>query len=189
MDSACVQAGMLRNLKRAAAGALIAASVPATAAAATPTILPPVARTLSAAAGAPRACDTAPRAGRGVDSATYTAPMSGYVTARLRAASGDWDLLLRDGASGRRMNASQSFRSNEVAGAWVHAGDRLIAEGCRRSGRSQSATVRFALADATPPQVGAAPSLVRVHGDPRKLDGLDQLAGFDVTEDRRPGWA
>jgi len=179
---------MLRSLKRAAAGALIAASVPATAAAATPTILPPVARTLSAATAAPRACDTAPRVGRGLASTTYTAPMSGYVTVRLRAASGDWDLLLRDGATGRRMNASQGFRSNEVAGAWVHAGDRLIAEGCRRTGRSRSAKVRFALADVAPPKAAASPQLVRVHGDPRKLEGLDQLAGFDVTEDRRADW-
>src|SRR2546423_225987 len=83
---------MLRSLQRAASGALLAAALPSTAAAATPTILPPVARTLSAAS-------------------------------------------------------------------------------------------------AVPPASGAAPSLVRVHGDPRKLDGLDQLAGFDVTEDRRPGWA
>src|SRR6059036_2703273 len=84
--------------------------------------------------------------------------MSGYVTTRLRAASGDWDLLLRDRASGRRVAASQGFRSSEVAGAWVRAGDRLV------------------------------PELVRVYGDPRKVERLDQLAGFDVTEDRRANW-
>ena len=179
---------MLRFLARGAAGALLAAALPSTAAAASPTILPAVTRTLSATAAAPRTCDHAPQAGRGLATTTYTAPMSGYVTARLRAASGDWDLLLRDGASGRRVAASQGFRSSEVAGAWVRAGDRLVAEGCRRTGRSARATVSLTLADVAAPKAGTAPELVRVYGDPRKVERLDQLAGFDVTEDRRANW-
>jgi hypothetical protein len=115
--------------------------------------------------------------------------MSGYVTARLQAASGDWDLLLRDGASGRAMTASQGFRSSEVASTWVHAGDRIVAVGCRRSGRSRTAAVSFRLADVAAPKAAGIPELVRVYGDPRKLDGLDQLKGFDVTEGRRSNYA
>src|SRR4051812_36568053 len=172
-----------------AACLLLATALPAGAVATTPTLLPAVKRTVAANAAVPRTCDRAPRSGRGLSSTTYVAPMSGYVTARLRAASGDWDLLLRDGASGRAITASQGFRSTEVAGAWIHAGDRLVAEGCRRAGRSSTATVSFTLADVAPPKAGTAPQLVRVYGDPRKLGGLDQLSGFDVTEDRRAGWA
>jgi hypothetical protein len=179
---------MVRTLLRAAAGALLLAALPATASAATPTLLAPVAKTLSASRAVPRACDAAPATGRGLASATYTAPMSGYVTTRLKAASGDWDLLVRD-RSGRRVTASQGFRSDEVAGAWVAAGDRLVAEGCRRSGRSSTARVSFVLADVAKPKAGAAPQLVRVYSDPRKLEGLDQLPGFDVTESRRAGYA
>jgi hypothetical protein len=179
---------MLRTLTRAAVGALLLAVVPGTAVAATPTILPAVSRSLSSRAAVARVCDAAPQRGRGLASTTYVAPMSGYVTARLRAASGDWDLLLRDGRTGRRIAASQGFRSDEVTGAWVHAGDRLVAEGCRRSGSSRSASVRFYLADVSLPKAGASPSLVRVYGDPLKVEGLDQLTGFDVTEDRRAGW-
>src|SRR4051812_25636162 len=179
---------MPRSLLRGALGALLLAALPSTAAAATPTILPAVTRTLSAAGAVPRACDTAPRSGRGLASATYTAPIAGYVTTRLRAASGDWDLLLRD-AGGRPVAASQGFRSDEVEGVWVHAGDRLIAEGCRRSGRSSTARLSFYLADVAPPKAAPAPQLVRVHADPRKVQGLDQLPGFDVTESRRAGYA
>src|SRR3954451_1610662 len=101
-----------------AACALLAAALPAGAAATTPTLLPAVKRTVSAGAAAPRTCDSAPRSGRGLASTTYVAPMSGYVTTRLRAASGDWDLLLRDGATGRPVSSSQGFRSDEVASAW-----------------------------------------------------------------------
>src|SRR3954471_9367295 len=155
-----------------AACLLFAAALPAGAAATTSTLLPAVKRTVAVNAAVPRTCDRAPRSGRGLSSTTYVAPMSGYVTARLRAASGDWDLLLRDGASGRAITASQGFRSTEVAGAWVHAGDRLIAEGCRRSGGSRTATLSFRLADVSAPKATAVPELVRVHGDPRKLQGL-----------------
>src|SRR3954451_5268450 len=179
---------MLRTVLRAAAGALLTVAVPATASAATPTLLAPVTKMLSASRAVPRACDAAPATGRGLASATYTAPMSGYVTTRLKAASGDWDLLVRD-RSGRRVTASQGFRSDEVAGAWVAAGDRLVAEGCRRSGRSSTARMSFVLADVAKPKAGPAPQLVRIHADPRKLDGLDQLPGFDVTESRRAGYA
>src|SRR3954463_16248627 len=186
---AAFEPAMRRISLAGAACALLAVALPAGASATTPTLLPAVKRTLSAGAAAPRTCDRAPRSGRGLASTTYVAPMSGYVTTRLRAASGDWDLLLRDGASGRRVAASQGFRSSEVVGAWVHAGDRLVAEGCRRSGRSRTATVSFRLADVSAPKAAGIPELVRVHGDPRKLNGLEALKGFDVTESRRSDYA
>src|SRR3954452_18406870 len=86
-----------------AACALLAVALPAGASATTPTLLPAVKRAISAGAAAPRTCDRAPLPVRGLASTTYVAPMSGYVTTRLRPASGDWDLLLRDGSSGRRV--------------------------------------------------------------------------------------
>ena len=153
----------MRRLSLAgAACTLLAAALPAGAAATTPTLLPAVKRTVSASTAVARTCDRAPRSGRGLAGTTYVAPMSGYVTARLRAASGDWDLLLRDGATGRAISASQGFRSSEVTGAWVHAGDRLVAVGCRRSGRSRTAAVSFRLADVSSPKAAGIPELVRV---------------------------
>src|SRR5262249_23742969 len=151
-------------LRRGAMGALLTVVLPATASAATPTILPAVSRTLTASDAVQRPCDQAPASGRGLASTTYTAPISGYVTTRLNADSGDWDLLLRDGASGRRIDASQGFRSSEMVGKWVNAGDRLVAEGCRRSGDARTARVSFTMVDAALPKAGAAPSLVRVYG-------------------------
>ncbi len=67
---------MLKNLVRSAAIGALALAVPAAAQAAAPASLPTVTRTVSAASAA----------------TTYTAPISGYVTARLSAPRGDWDI-------------------------------------------------------------------------------------------------
>src|SRR3954447_712191 len=152
---AAFEPAMRRISLAGAACALLAVALPAGASATTPTLLPAVKRAISAGAAAPRTCDRAPRSGRGLASTTYVAPMSGYVTTRLRAASGDWDLLLRDGATGRRITASQGFRSDEVAGVWLHAGARVVAQGCRRTGRTRRATVGFRLADVAMPKATA----------------------------------
>jgi hypothetical protein len=183
----------LRLVLTIAAGGALALGVPAAAgAAAAPTLLPAVTKTLTAAAAAPAgapACATRGATAPGSATATYTAPMSGYVNARL-SGRGDWDLLLRDAKTGKRIGASQGFGGAELVQAWIGAGQRVVAQGCRRAGGATSATVAFSLVDVAPP-TGAQgrPSLVRVRGTAAKLDRLDRLAGLDVTESRGRDWA
>jgi hypothetical protein len=94
--------------------ALPAFAVMAAPAAAAPASLPTISRTLSAPAAVKRVCAaTADKSARGVAISHYTAPLAGYVTARLSGpATSDWDLVAVDRASGRRMATSEAFRSN-----------------------------------------------------------------------------
>src|SRR3954469_23078271 len=158
---------MLKNVLRGAvAGALLLIGPAAAQAAEAPATLPTVTRALSTTAA----------------KATYTAPISGYVSARLSAAKGDWDLAVRNARTHALVGRSEGFRSDEVVQAWVHAGDRLVAQGVRHGGAARTATITFDLVDVAPPKVATAPELVRVHAAPQKLAALDGIPGFDVTE-------
>src|SRR5947209_7690252 len=160
---------MLKSTLRGAAAGVLLLCVPGSASAAAPASLPPVARALSAHA----------------TTAIYTAPISGFVSARLSAPSGDWDLALRNARTHALIGRSQGFRSDEVVQTWVQAGDRLVAQGIRNHGASRTARVTFDLVDVAPPKVAAPQELVRVHADPLKVQPLDGQPGFDVTESRR----
>src|SRR4051812_25813259 len=94
----------------------VACVLPSTALAADlPTALPPVERTLVAAASAQNDCTSQPLSGAGVAKTTYTAPMSGFVTVRSAGSdTSDWDLALFDSAGGE-LSGSQGFGSHEVA--------------------------------------------------------------------------
>jgi hypothetical protein len=168
-----------------------ALALPATAAATSPRLLPPVTTHLTAAKKAERVCASRllSTSKRGIARAAYTAPMSGFANVRLSARRGDWDLVVFDAASGRRMGSSQAFRSNELVQTWVTSGQRLRIQACRRSGRARHARLAIRLADVTPPKQLGAPSLVRVNitsaGD---LHALEE-AGLDVTHNVREGWA
>src|SRR5690348_14593475 len=123
-----------RLLLLAAVAGALTATTPGALAATKPTLLPAVGKTLRAAATTKKACTTAPASGRGLDSATYRAPRAGFLTVKL-AGRGDWDLLLRDASHGnRRLQGSQGFGGSELVQTWVAAGQRITAEGCRRSG-------------------------------------------------------
>src|SRR5688500_17456016 len=122
------------------AGVLVAMTATAAPALAAPAQLPPVKRTLEASL-------------RGVDTMTYRAPMSGYVTVRTAASDrSDWDLDVRDAASGRKLAASHGFGSHEVAQTWVQAGQRVAVQARRRSGRARSLRTSVVLADVAPPK-------------------------------------
>src|SRR4051794_9103697 len=164
---------MLKNVLRGAvAGALLLIGPAAAQAAEAPATLPTVTRALSTTAS----------------STTYTAPISGYVSARLSAAKGDWDLAVRNAKTGALVGRSQGFRSDEVVQTWVQAGDQLVAQGIRKGDAARSAKVTFDLVDVAPPKVAAPQQLVRVHANPLKLNALDGVAGFDVTESRGPDY-
>src|SRR3954468_11009640 len=140
-------------------------------AAAQPTALPTATRTLTAATAVKRTCaNTADHAARGVAISRYTAPMSGYLTARLSApASSDWDLVAVDRASGRRLASSEAFRSNEVVQTWTTAGQGIDLLACRRSGSAGSARLALTMVDAAAPADLGTASLIRVTAPAKKL--------------------
>lgn len=169
------------------AGAILLA-LPTTAAAA-PAALPSKAFTLTAAKAAKRSCATAPQAGRGLARATFRAPMSGFVSARLSGpATSDWDLVAVDRATGGRLAASSAFGSNELVQTWVAAGQRIGFVGCRRTGAARSVTLSVDQFDVKPPEGAGKVALVRVEGDDEQIEALED-AGLDVTHNRRAGWA
>ncbi len=172
------------------AAVLLAALTSASAAMAQPAALPTVTRTLTADSAVKRTCaSTADRAARGVAISSYTAPISGYLTARLAAAStSDWDLVAIDAASGRRLATSEAFRSNEVVQTWAIAGQKIDLLACRRRGADRTARLSLTLLDVVPPTGLGVASLIRVHAPAKVLDGLSRR-GFDVTESRGANWA
>ena len=92
-----------------------------------------------------RSCIAAPLAGGpGVATRQVTAPVFGWVTARLDAPSGDWDLAVFDVADGRRVAGSTSFGAAEVAQGIAAEGPRLLVQACRRSGRAGRARLSVA---------------------------------------------
>ena len=177
-----------RRVLALTAGALLAGALPVpTASAATSgAVLPAVERTLTASGSSAAACATGSASGPGMASAAYTAPMSGYLTVRLKG-SGDWDLLLRDGA-GRAGGASQSFGGSEVVQTWIDAGERVTAQGCRRAGAGRRAALSFTFADLRPAAEPDTSSVVRVQAGAKGQAALDRL-GLDVTESRSATWA
>ena len=171
---------------------LLALVVPATAAATTPNVLPPVKKRLADKASVERTCaaDLLSARKRGVDRAGYRAPMSGYLnvhlTSRRRA---DWDLAVFDRSTKRLVASSQSFGSRELAQTWVESGQRLAIQGCHHSGRARRARLSMELVDIAPPKQLGTPSLVSVKlGDEGDLFRLENL-GLDVTHNIREGSA
>jgi hypothetical protein len=146
--------------------AMTATSAPALAA---PAQLPAVKRTLEASV-------------RGVDTTTYRAPMSGFVTGRTAASDrSDWDLVLRDADSGRRLDSSSGFGSHEVAQTYAQAGQRVAVQARRRSGAARALRVSVVLADVAPPKSDGVPQLVSVKfRDNEDLQRIEE-AGLDLT--------
>ena len=177
----------MHRLVTAVALTIAAALVPGIALAA-PTALPAVKRSLSSASTTDRACHSSLLSGKGIARTTYRAPMSGFITVRGAAKRGNWDLAVFDARSRRAMTSSESFTSNEVAQTFVASGQRLVIQGCREGGKPSAFRVATTFVDAKPP-AATVPSLVRVHtGSEGVLTRLDSL-GFDVTENKRPGYA
>src|SRR4051812_486340 len=111
----------MHRLVTAVALALTAALAPSTALAA-PSFLPATTRTLTASTH-----DCA--------SASYRAPMAGFVTVRDDGTTaGDWDLSLADNRTKTVLASSKAFGSREVAQSFVDAGQRLTVRGCHVSG-------------------------------------------------------
>src|SRR4051812_17179510 len=164
---------LIPRMLKLTVGLALALVLPGTALAAT--ALPTVQRTLSAS-NSSGACTAG-----ATDSTTYTAPMAGFLTTRLNAASGDWDLAVTDAASHRSLSTSRAFGSHEVAQAWVNTGQQLRITGCRLAGNASTAAVSVQLVDAQREAAETA-SIVRFKGLTQgQLQMLDKL-GFDASE-------
>ena len=137
---------------------------------------------LSVAEALQRSCIAGPLpAGAGHAQRSITAPDAGWVTARLDAAAGDWDLAVFDDASGKRVAGSAFFGANEVAQGFVAGGERLTVQACRVSGPADTATltVESKAVQASAPQTL---SLVRVATpNATRRKELTSL-GLDLTE-------
>lgn len=150
------------------------------------TSLPPVVKTLTVDTAKRTSC-LSTGAGAGRASTAYRAPMSGYLTVRLAAARGEWDLAVLRNGSGA--GASQGFGAREVVQTWVQAGDVLTVQGCRRSGTARRARVAMTLLDVEPPAAGDRPRLLRVSlGSQQRLEQLERM-GLDVTHNQSRGSA
>jgi hypothetical protein len=133
----------------AALAALLAVVAGATAEVDAPSAnyLTPVTRKITIGATTGASCIERRRApgSAGAGVTRWTAPVDGYVQARLNGdARNDWDLALFDAASGRRVDASRAWGANEVTQAWVRRGQRLDVQACRLRGSSavQTLTIR-----------------------------------------------
>src|SRR5215212_7825074 len=155
-----------------ALGCLSLIALPAAAQAARPAGLPTLTRNLVAPAAARHDCATT-SARRGVTRSRYVAPMSGFVTARLGSARGDWDLVARDAASRRDLATSQGFGSGEVVQTWARAGQRIDFVACRRTGGDRTSRLRITFVDVAPPSTQPTVSLVRVRGADAKIQALE----------------
>jgi hypothetical protein len=142
---------------------------------------------VSAASAVDKSCTDGERSDAGVARKSFTMPAGGEVTARLTAASGDWDLAIVDPSDHRMVAGSAYSGATEVASGFAAIGNNLIVQACRRSGGSSSASLSV---EAIPIDTSHAPkaSLVRIEtanlARKNELQGL----GLDLTEHGGPGF-
>jgi zinc carboxypeptidase len=133
-------------------------------------------------------CSERSQGGAGTARTSLTAPANGYLTARLGASSGDWDLAVFRGSGGEAVAASAYRGATEVASGFVRRGDRLIIRACRRTGVARRARVSVALERIGPGRAGRRASLVRVATPTSALRHRLGRLGLDTTEHGGPGF-
>ncbi len=144
-------------------------------------------QTVSAASAVNQSCTSGELGGAGVAQKRVTVPAVSSVTARLSAASGDWDLAVIDARSKRLVAGSAYSGSSEVASGFAGRGSTLILQACRRTGGSSTAALSL---DATPIDTSTVKkaSLVRVStANLARKNELNRL-GLDLTEHGGPGF-
>ncbi|HEV7845434.1 MAG TPA: M14 family zinc carboxypeptidase [Thermoleophilaceae bacterium] len=154
--------------------AALAAAAPASAAR-------PLLRTnVRAAESAPASCIDHRHSGPSIARRRLTAPRTGYLTARLKAGRGDWDLAVF--ARGRRAPVAESaYRGSvEVAAGFVKRGQRLTVQACRRSGGAATARLSVVLERASPSRGHL--SMVRVFTPTASRARALSRLGLDVTD-------
>jgi hypothetical protein len=143
--------------------------------------------TVSAASAVDKSCTTGARDGAGVAQKRFTMPAGGEVTARLTAASGDWDLAIIDPTDRRVVAGSAYSGADEVASGFAAIGNTLIVQACRRSGGTSSAKLSI---ETIPIDTTGAPKASLVRVATANLDRKNELnsLGLDLTEHGGPGF-
>jgi hypothetical protein len=127
-------------------------------------------------------CSERSHFGSGTARRSFTAPASGYLTARLAATGGDWDLAVYRRAGGDPIAASAYSGATEVASGFVRRGNELSLRACRRSGRARTARVSVALERIAPRRLHRQARLVRVSTPTLARKRRLARMGLDVTE-------
>jgi murein tripeptide amidase MpaA len=117
-------------------------------------------------------------AGPSVRTAGFRSPATGWLTARLKADGGDWDLAVFERGSGYRAAGSASFGATEVAQGVVLAGREYVVQACRRSGDAAQAHVTVGLETFAAGETAAKLQMVRISTPTR--DRVDALADLDL---------
>jgi hypothetical protein len=138
-------------------------------------------QTVSAASAVDKSCTGGERSGAGVAQKRVIMPAGGEITARLSAASGDWDLAIIDPSDHRVVAGSAYSGADEVASGFAAVGNNLIIQACRRTGGTSSARLSVETIPIDTSRASKA-SLVRVAT--ANLDRKNELAGLglDLTE-------
>ena len=94
----------------------------------------------------------------------------------------DWDLALFDAVTGRKLDASLAFGSNELATAQVVRGQRLRIQACRRTGadRALPLTIDFTALKVEPPKHTI--QLVEIEASTREDFRRIRELGIDTTD-------
>ena len=88
-------------------------------------------QSVSAASAVDKSCTSGARSGTGVATKSFSMPAAGWVTAKLSASGGDWDLAIFDKADGRVVAGSASSGASEIASGLRRP--RAATWSCRRA--------------------------------------------------------
>ena len=118
----------------------------------------------------------------GVAAIPLKARSDGYLTARLHASSGDWDLAVFRRSGGAAVAASAYRGATEVASGFVTRGERLMLRACRRSGSARSARVSVTVERMAAQRGRGSARLARVATPTRSSRKRLLTLGLDLTE-------
>ena len=121
------------------------------------------------------------RSGAGVVRRDFTAPDTAVLTARLRAASGDWDVAIYRRSGGGLVAGAAGSLADEVAGGFALEGEQLTLQACRRSGAG-TANVSVDLDEIDTSAKPVTTSLVNVSTPSRAHKRKLQRLNLDLTE-------
>ena len=136
---------------------------------------------VTAAQAVDSTCIDGLRSGAGVVRRDFSAPDTGTLTARLNAASGDWDLAVYRRSGGLLVAGAAGSAASEVAGGYAFKGEALTLQACRRSGAGAAdVTVDLDAIDTSAKPVTS--SMVNVSTPTRAHKRKLQRLGLDMTE-------
>jgi hypothetical protein len=144
-------------------------------------------QSVSAASAVDKSCTGGERSGAGVAQKRFSMPAAGWVTARLSATGGDWDVAIIDSADGRVVAGSAASGASETASGLAVKGSDLIVQACRLSGGTSTAQLSVG---ATPVDTSSVQKVQLARVSTPTLERRNELnrLGLDSTEHGGPGF-